>query len=163
MMSATHLSAERIFPEGSIIDVENCLICQMEDAPGEAVVFRDDLWSCEVTPGFEVPGWFVLRVRRHALGWHDLNSSELTTFGQHAKDVVDSVAEVFGSPATYLLNFGEAYPHFHVLIAARTNDIPREKRIANIMTLRQDHLDREASLASVPRVREAYEAVTHPS
>lgn len=151
-------SEGRVFPDGSIIDVENCLICKSEDAEDAAVVFRDELWACEITPGFEVPGWFVLRVRRHALGWHDLAPDELATFGERAKDLVDSVGGVFGAPATYLLNFGEAYPHFHCLIAARGNDVPPDKRLANIMSLRTERLNRETALGYVSAVRDAYRA-----
>jgi diadenosine tetraphosphate (Ap4A) HIT family hydrolase len=159
MTTKSGAPTERVFPEGSILDVENCLICQLEDAEEAAVVFRDDLWACEITPGFEVPGWFVLRARRHALGWHDLETGELRSFGQHAKDLVDSVTAVFGSPATYVLNFGEAYPHFHCLIAARGNDVPPEKRTSNIMSLRTERLDRARSLSFVPAVRDAYARV----
>ena len=39
----------------------DCLICAMEDADDAVVVARDDLWACEIVPGYEGPGWFVLR------------------------------------------------------------------------------------------------------
>jgi diadenosine tetraphosphate (Ap4A) HIT family hydrolase len=147
----------RRFPEGAIIDVPNCLICQLDDVEPDAVVFMDDLWACEVCPGFDVPGWVVLRARRHALGWQDLNAAELSSFGQHAQDLVAAVGSVFDSPATYLLNFGEAYPHFHCLVAARGDDVPPDRRVAGIMGLRSDRLDRERALAHVPDLRRAYE------
>jgi len=44
---------------------ESCLICGMESSDDESVIFRDDLWAAEIGPGMEVPGWFVLRTRRH--------------------------------------------------------------------------------------------------
>ena len=43
-----------------------CLICSMEEADPAGRVFLDELWAAEVAPGFEVPGWFFLRARRHA-------------------------------------------------------------------------------------------------
>lgn len=150
------------YPDGAVTDAENCLLCHLEDAPDSAVVFRDDLWACEVTPGFEVPGWFVLRVRRHALGWAELADVEVTEYGQRVKDVVTSVAEVFQAPATYVMSFGESYPHYHCLIAARGEDVAPERRVSNIMTLRQDRLDRDRSLEFVPAVRAAYVARTTP-
>jgi len=155
----TPAASARVFPDGAIIDVETCLICRLDEADESAVVFRDDLWAAEVAPGYEVPGWFVLRARRHALGWQELDSAELQSFGRHAQDIVTAVGWVFGAPATYLLNFGEAYPHFHCLIAARGSDVPPEKRTAGIMTLRQDRLDRDAALSHVPAVRDAYRAL----
>ena len=148
------------FPDGAITDRERCLICQSDDAPDSAVVFRDDLWACEVTPGFEVPGWYVLRVRRHALGWAELAPNELREYGQRLQDIVTSVTEVFQSPATYVMSFGEAYPHYHCLIAARGTDVPPDRRVSNIMTLRQDRLNRDRSLDFVPAVRAAYLAKT---
>ena len=148
----------RRFPDGSITNIADCLICHLDDADESAVVFRDETWACEVTPGFEVPGWFVLRARRHALGWQELNSHELETFGQHAKDVVESVTAVFESPATYVLNFAESYPHFHCLVAARGDDVPLERRVSRILDLRNDRLDRAESLKSVGAVRARYEA-----
>ena len=59
-----------------------CLPCEMERCPERAIVFRDPLWACEVVPGFDVPGWFVLRVRRHALRILSLNAAELASYGR---------------------------------------------------------------------------------
>ncbi|MEV4513273.1 hypothetical protein AB0K00_30390 [Dactylosporangium sp. NPDC049525] len=133
-----------------------CVPCGMEDAEDAAVVFRDDLWACEVIPGFDVPGWYVLRVRRHAERLGGLNEQELATYGRRARDVVDAVSEVTGAPATYLLTFGEANPHFHTLIAARGDDVPPERRLGAILQQRTDKLDRAAALAMVPAMAQAY-------
>ncbi|MET7419027.1 hypothetical protein [Dactylosporangium sp. NPDC005555] len=129
----------------------------MEDLADAAVVFRDDLWACEVVSGYDVPGWYVLRVRRHALRIGGLNDRELATYGRRARDVVDAVSEVTGAPATYLLTFGEANPHFHTLIAARGDDVPPERRLGGIMQQRTDRIDHPAALALVPAVAQAYE------
>ena len=149
--------AERRFPDESITDAANCLICATESVEDAAVVYRDDLWACEVVAGFEVPGWFFLRARRHALGWAELTDEELETFGRHARDTVEAVAEATGARATYLFTFGEAYPHFHCVITARGDDVPPESRSGNILQLRAANVDRAAALALVPAVRAAYE------
>jgi diadenosine tetraphosphate (Ap4A) HIT family hydrolase len=96
-----------------------CLLCAMEQADEQAVVFRDPLWAAEVVPGYDVPGWFILRARRHAERITGLDPDELSTLGLRARDLVAAVTEVTGAPATYLMVFGENYPHFHVLVAAR--------------------------------------------
>ena len=62
----------------------DCLICSMEQAEDDRVVFRDQLWAAEVVPGYEVPGWFVLRVRRHAERFGGLEDEELASFGFRA-------------------------------------------------------------------------------
>jgi diadenosine tetraphosphate (Ap4A) HIT family hydrolase len=149
------------FPDGSITDPAQCLICQLEDADDDAVVFRDGIWACEVAPGFEVPGWFFLRVRRHALGWRELKEAELSTFGEHARDLMAALEVTFTGPARYLMTFGEAYPHFHCVVTTRGDDVPPEFRSGNILRLRDTRLDRAEALRRVPAVRAAYAALAH--
>lgn len=134
-----------------------CLICELERAAPGAVVFRDELWAAEVAPGYEVPGWFFLRVRRHAELLTGLDDAELAAFGRRAADLVAAVTEATGAPATYLLHFGENYRHFHALVAARGADIPAARRGGNILGLRPGHVDVAAAVALVPAVRAAYE------
>jgi len=134
-----------------------CLPCEMERAAPDAVVFRDELWAAEVAPGYEVPGWFFLRVRRHAELLTGLDDAELSALGHRARDLVAAVTEATGAPATYLLHFGENFRHFHALVAARGADIPAGQRGGNILGLRPGHVDAAAAVALVPSVRAAYE------
>jgi diadenosine tetraphosphate (Ap4A) HIT family hydrolase len=134
-----------------------CLLCDMEAAAPDTVVFRDELWAAEVAPGYEVPGWFFLRVRRHAELLTGLDDAELSAFGHRARDLVAAVTEATGAPATYLLHFGESYRHFHALVAARGADIPLAQRGGNILGLRPGHVDPAAAVALVPSVRAAYQ------
>lgn len=133
-----------------------CLPCEMESCPERAIVFRDPLWACEVVPGFDVPGWFVLRVRRHALRIQSLNAAELASYGRRVHDLVGAITDVTGAPTTYVLTFSEANPHFHSLVAARGEDLPPEHRFGGILALREHGLDREAALELVPSVAAAY-------
>lgn len=126
----------------------------------DAVIFRDELWACEVTPGYDVPGWVILRVRRHAVGWQSLTTAELDSFGHRAQQVVGAVTDATGAAATYLVTFGESHPHFHVLITARGHNVPPELRAGNILQLRHTALDRTAALKLVPAIRAAYEAAS---
>jgi diadenosine tetraphosphate (Ap4A) HIT family hydrolase len=134
-----------------------CLICDMESAGEDVIVFRDNLWACEVGPGSEVPGWLVLRSRRHAIGMPALTSAELQSFGPRARDAVAALSEATGSAATYILSFGETYPHFHALIIARGADVPPELRMGNILQLRSQRTDAAASRQLVPLVRAVHE------
>jgi diadenosine tetraphosphate (Ap4A) HIT family hydrolase len=134
-----------------------CLLCEMEQAAPSAVVFRDELWAAEVAPGYEVPGWFFLRVRRHAERLTGLDDAELSALGHRARDLVAAVTEATAAPATYLLHFGENYRHFHALVAARGADIPAGQRGGNILGLRPGHVDVAAAIALVPSVRAAYQ------
>ena len=109
----------------------SCLLCEMEHAAPGTVVFRDELWAAEVAPGYEVPGWFFLRARRHAELLTGLDDAELSALGRRARDLVAAVTEATGAPATYLLHFGEKYRHFHALVAARGPEIPAGQRGGN--------------------------------
>lgn len=55
-----------------------CLICEQEDADDSMTVFCEDAgWAAGVVRGYDVPGWFVLRIRRHAEGLEGLTAGEL--------------------------------------------------------------------------------------
>ncbi|MFD5830848.1 hypothetical protein [Lentzea sp. NPDC060358] len=133
-----------------------CLMCAMEDEDESSVVFRDELWAAEVVPGLAVPGWFVLRTRRHAERITALGEDELLTLARRARDLVAAVTAVTGAPATYLLVFGENYPHFHVLVAARGEDVPADRRSGDILKLLPGGVVPAEALRLVPAVREAY-------
>ncbi|MGW5639327.1 hypothetical protein [Streptomyces sp. NPDC003832] len=138
----------------------NCLICGLEESEETDVVFRDELWAAEVVPSYDVPGWFFLRARRHAERITGLNEREQETFGRRARDLVAAVTEATGAETTYILMFGEAFPHFHALVAARTADIPADRRGGDLLKLRGERVDPERARALVPAVREAYARIT---
>lgn len=135
---------------------DDCLLCTMEKVDDGAVIFRDELWAAEIVPGYHVPGWFILRARRHAERITGLDDDEVAAFGRRARDLVGAVGDATGAPATYLMAFGENYAHFHALIAARGEEIPPHLRSGNILQLRTDHADLESAAKLVPHVRAAY-------
>ncbi|MGW7069419.1 hypothetical protein ACWGII_34280 [Streptomyces sp. NPDC054855] len=135
----------------------DCFMCGLEQSDDTNVVFRDPLWSGEQVPGYDVPGWFVLRVRRHAERITGLNEAELASFARRARDLVAAVTEATGAPATYLMVFGENHPHFHALITARGDDVPQDRRSGDILRLRTERADPESAARLVPAVRRAYE------
>ncbi|GAA3226510.1 hypothetical protein [Actinocorallia longicatena] len=135
----------------------SCLMCSLEEAPDDTRVFQDPLWAAEIVPGYDVPGWYVLRARRHAERITGLDDAELATFAGRAKNLVAAVTEVTGAPAAYLMVFGENHSHFHALITARGEDVPAEMRGGDILRLRGSHSDPVAAAALLPDVRRAYE------
>jgi diadenosine tetraphosphate (Ap4A) HIT family hydrolase len=134
----------------------DCLICSLESADEADVVFRDEHWAAEIAPGHEVPGWLFLRVRRHAERLTGLSDAEVDGFGRCARDLVGALGEVLRTSVTYLLAFGENYPHFHALIVPRDDAVPAELRGGNIMGLRATHIDPDRARALIPALREAY-------
>jgi diadenosine tetraphosphate (Ap4A) HIT family hydrolase len=138
---------------------DECLICSMEEADPASRVFLDELWAAEVAPGYEVPGWFFLRARRHAEKLTGLDEAETATFGRHAHDLISAVEQVTGAPAVYLLSFGENYLHFHALVAARGEQVPPELRGWGLLGLRADGRDLPAAQALAQDVRLAYDEI----
>jgi diadenosine tetraphosphate (Ap4A) HIT family hydrolase len=136
-----------------------CLICSMEESDPASRVFLDELWAAEVAPGFEVPGWFFLRARRHAEKLTGLDDAETATFGRHAHDLLSAVEQVTGAPAVYLLSFGENYLHFHALVAARGAQVPPELRGWGLLRLLPEGRDVPAAQALAGDVRLAYEEI----
>jgi len=132
-----------------------CLPCDLESAPAEAVVYRDADWACEVAEGYDVPGWYILRVRRHAEGWDALSPAEANGFGIVSQRVARAIQAVTGAPTVYFLSFGENYAHLHFLLIARPADLPPELRGAAILTVRAERRDQPAALASAAAVRQA--------
>ena len=138
--------------------MSGCLPCDLEGADAANVVLRDDTWSCDVAVGYEVPGWFILRLRRHAEGWSGATAAELAEFGPFSQRVAVAIQQVTGAPTVYFMSFGENYPHLHFLVIARDADLAPERRGAGILTLLADHCDLDASLAVAGRVRDALTA-----
>jgi diadenosine tetraphosphate (Ap4A) HIT family hydrolase len=136
-----------------------CLICSMEGADPASRVFLDELWAAEVAPGYEVPGWFFLRSRRHAEKLTGLDEAETATFGRHAHDLISALEQVTGAPAVYMLSFGENYRHFHALIAARGEQVPPELRGGAVLQLLAEGRDAPAARALAGDVRLAYEEI----
>ena len=135
--------------------MSDCLPCDLESAEATSVVFRDDTWSCGVAAGYDVPGWFILRLRRHAEGWSGLSGDEAAGFGTVSQRVAAAVREATGAPTVYFMSFGENYPHFHFLVIARPEGLAPEHRGAGILALREAKRDPVASLTVAADVRTA--------
>lgn len=136
-----------------------CLICSMETVDDPSRVFLDEHWAAEVAPGYEVPGWFFLRARRHAEKLTGLDDAEVATFGRRAHDLISAIEEVTAAPAVYLLHFGESYRHFHALVAARGADIPPAQRGGALLQLRAASCDPASAEGLATRVRATYDRI----
>jgi diadenosine tetraphosphate (Ap4A) HIT family hydrolase len=135
--------------------MSDCLPCDLEAAESSAIVYRDDTWSCEVAHGYDVPGWFILRLRRHAEGWDGPTAEELAGFGPLSQQLASAIRSATGASNVYFLSFGENYPHFHFLVIARDADLAPDLRGAAVLGLRADKRDVDASLAVGAHVRDA--------
>lgn len=74
-------------PVSASADRGDCLICATDDAPEDHRVFRDDLWTAEVVPGYDVPGWFILRARQHPELLTGLDDAEARSLGPRRRQL----------------------------------------------------------------------------
>lgn len=135
---------------------EGCLPCALEDAADEAVVMRDDTWSCEIPTGLEAPGWYFLRLRRHAEGWPDMSADEVAGFGGVAQRLDAAIREATGVEKVYFMSFGENHTHFHYLVIARPLDLAAGSRGAAIVSHFAEFRDPQGSIEVAARVRDAF-------
>lgn len=135
--------------------MSECMPCGLETAAEETIIYRDEDWSCEMVEGYDAPGWFILRLRRHAEGWHEPTAEELAGFGPVSQRIVAAIREATGATGAYFMSFGENYPHFHFLVIGRPADLPADRRGAAILAAREELRDREAALATAEAVRRA--------
>ncbi len=140
----------------STVSAPDCLICAQEIIDADQRIFADEDWSAGILPGFEVPGWYVLCLRRHGEGITALNEREAATFGPRLRDLSAAVGSATGAPTVYAVSFGESFPHYHVLVMARTDDVPADRRSGEILKLRAERRDPEAARALLLAVRERY-------
>jgi diadenosine tetraphosphate (Ap4A) HIT family hydrolase len=140
--------------------MSDCLPCDLEAAESSAIIYRDQSWSCEIAVGYDVPGWFILRLRRHAEGWSGPTAEELAEFGPVSQRIAAAIETATGATGVYFMSFGENYPHFHFLVIARDAELPPESRGAAILGLRAECRDLEASLAVGSRVRDVLAGAT---
>ena len=138
-----------------------CLPCDLEDATVAEIIFRDDVWSCEIAAGYDVPGWYILRLRRHAEGWSGPTPEELTTFGPVSQRLAAAIQTVTGGPTVYFMSFGENYPHFHFLLINRDAELPAELRGAAILASRAESRDMAEALLVGEKIRAALAAASH--
>ncbi|MDP9026574.1 MAG: HIT family protein [Actinomycetota bacterium] len=140
--------------------MSDCLPCDLEGVEPPRIVYRDEAWSCEIAEGYDVPGWFILRLRRHAEGWSAPTVEELAQFGPVSQRLSAAIQSATGATGIYFMSFGENYPHFHFLVIARDADLPPESRGAVILSRRTDFRDLDASLVVGERVRSALAAAS---
>jgi diadenosine tetraphosphate (Ap4A) HIT family hydrolase len=137
----------------------DCVVCAQEHAAAADIVVAGPRWGASVFPGYEVPGWVVLRLRRHVPTLRELSTAQARDFGEQARRLAAAIEHVTGAPRTYLMIFGEAHAHFHALLAPRTDDVAPEFRGARILDLRTRSADLDRSRALAAQIRAAHEAM----
>ena len=135
--------------------MEGCEICQREasdEEPPGGWVLRTEHWSACVAPGFEVPGWLFLELRRHAEGPMAMDSAEAGELGGLLARLSGAVQSATGAERVYVLAFGELYPHFHLLLVPRMPYAPPEEAGPALFLRRTELADPPAAAEMALRI-----------
>ncbi len=149
---------------GAYLDPD-CGLCTLEAGVGPqgGWVLQDQNWSVGVPHGMEVPGWLTAQIRRHAVGTSALNESEQSSLGPLLAKLTTAITEVTGAEKVYAVTFGEAFPHWHVLLTARGSAVPESHRGAAFILNRDAYVDRDAALTTAGRIRALLAATAEKS
>lgn len=134
----------------------DCEICARESSdeePPGGWVLRTDQWSACVAPGFEVPGWLFVELRRHSEGPMGMDDAEAAELGGVVRDVSAAIQSAMGAERVYVLAFGELYPHFHVVLIPRMPFAPAEEKGTSLWERRAELCDPEAAAAAASSIR----------
>jgi diadenosine tetraphosphate (Ap4A) HIT family hydrolase len=117
--------------------MQDCVFCGSgEGRPTKEALFADEHFSLARYGVNDAPGWFLFWSNRHVESVAALNTSEQEALGRWLATVSGTVAKVLpGVERVYFVAMGEKYPHFHVLLAARGQDVPSERRGPTYLTL----------------------------
>ena len=141
----------------------SCEICERESAdeePAGGWVLRTDLWSVCVGPGFEVPGWLFVELRRHVDGPMGMDDAEAAELGGLIRDLTVAIQSATGAERVYLMAYGEMYPHFHVLLAPRMPFAPDDEKGPALFGKRGELADPAAAYETATRICQALNAAS---
>ncbi len=108
--------------------VNNCLECDILtgklDTPG-GVVYEDNYWVVRnpLSP-LVLPGYLILRLKRHCEQLADLTPEETATLGPTLQKTCKAIMHVVHPVKIYVGSFGEDVAHIHFHIIPRMHDMP---------------------------------------
>jgi hypothetical protein len=105
-----------------------------------------------VAPGFEVPGWLFLELRRHADGPMGMETAEAGELGGLLARLSAAIAGATGAERVYVIAFGELYPHFHLVLLPRMPFAPPDETGPALFLKREDLADPPAAADMALRI-----------
>jgi diadenosine tetraphosphate (Ap4A) HIT family hydrolase len=140
------------------MDADGCELCAREATDAEPAggwVVRTAWWSACVAPGFDVPGWLFLELRRHAEGPMGMDDDEAGELGILIRQLSSAIERVTGAERVYVVAYGELFPHFHVLLSPRLPGAPPQFRGPSLFGHGDELRDPAAAAETAVRIREA--------
>ena len=142
-------------------DAGYCHICNSLNAPAEALIYSDDLWTVAV--GFDVPGWFMVMLNRHSDDWFmGLTDPEAASLGPLMRSLGAAAVADADAERVYLMGFGEQWSHFHYMVMSRGATVSKEARGAAFLGQAPELADRDEAVRLAAKVRESLQGRLRP-
>ena len=141
--------------------MDRCQVCEREASDEEPLggwVLRTEHWSACVAPGFEVPGWLFLELRRHAEGPMAMQHQEAAELGPLLVLLTGAVQAATGAERVYIVAFGELHPHFHVALLPRMPSAPPDEVGPALFLKREELVDPEGAAGMALQICRAVSA-----
>ncbi|MCW2780375.1 MAG: hypothetical protein JWR35_824 [Marmoricola sp.] len=135
----------------------DCLMCSLVESNGPegGWVFEEEHWLGGVLPGFEVPGWLIVTVRRHVEGAARLNDAEAESLGGMIRRVTAAINDLMGPDRVYQVAMAEGWPHWHFPLVPRPKDVAPEDRGLPYMAAREQMIDIPEAMRIADQLRTA--------
>lgn len=131
----------------------SCVLCShAESDPFE--IYRDQWWAAAIFPGFEVPGWYVLRLLRHAEGLAAMRDAEAEALGPALRRVSSAISTVCRTDVVYATCYGEDNRHLHLLVTARPDTVPAQLRRGRLADMADQLVDAADAIRTAAEVQE---------
>lgn len=105
-----------------------CLACDVLTGhvrPPGGVIHEDDLWMLDhSTSPILLPGFLILKPKRHVEHIGDLSPAELESFARMLGLGCRAVSRVLAAEKVYACSFGEGIKHIHFYLVPRTRGMP---------------------------------------
>ena|SRR5438093_7400742 len=112
------------------IGVVGCIACDATDGrlqPPGGVIFADEHWVLEhsLSPVL-LPGWLILKPRRHVEHIAELTTAESATLGHLLVRASAAVKAALNAERVYVCSFGESVNHVHFYVVPRYSNMPKD-------------------------------------
>jgi diadenosine tetraphosphate (Ap4A) HIT family hydrolase len=108
--------------------VDGCLACDVlagKVTPPGGVIYDDQYWRVDhSTSPVVLPGFLILKPRRHVEHIALLTAEEMGAFGPLLRNTCRALAHVLHPAKIYVTSFGESVSHVHFYVLPRTLEMP---------------------------------------
>lgn len=108
---------------------DSCISCSYTTGKDQSVggqIYATQHWIVEHAFGMSLPGFLILKTKRHIEEADELHPAEAREMGMVLQKVTSAIRFVTGAQKVYILKFGEGVRHLHFWVFPRTAAVRRQ-------------------------------------